>query len=206
MLPCRAGGDPTFESDLLVVSMLTLVLSQGGSQKHRALALPALDYMVSLWERASSPQAAAADVDTAHVRAMALAGALQVLRYKWQALMGGGTKPAAPLTPSDRKRASSGTHATVAEAAAAAAAGSQPAEGEGPGAAAVAQVLQLLLHFFGAAGSLQAVLAAADVRAVLEELYELQARVRGVPHMPRTHGHGPRCCAMPAGIRGDGWM
>lgn len=159
--------------------LLTLVLSQGGAQKHRSLLQPALHYLLAVWHRASSPQAAAAtDADLSHARAVVLAALLCVLRYKWQAIMGGGAKPVAGDAGAP---ASAGAHPLAASLQQHAAAnGQQQHEGaaEGPGAALAAQALQLLLQFFTAAGSLQVVLAAGDVRLVLEELYELQVQTR----------------------------
>lgn len=163
--------------------LLTVVLSQGGAHKHRSLLQPALQYMAGVYERAASPQAAAAavDADLAHVRAAALAGLLSVLRFKWQALVGTGAKPAVAADAAAAGPAAGGAAHPLAaslqqHALAAGAAGQQQAAaGEGPGAAAVTQVLQLLLQFFGAAAAMQPVLAASDVRLVLEELYELQA-------------------------------
>ena len=183
-----AGGDSTFESDLLMVRLLSLVLSQGGAQRHRGLLLPALQYTAGVYERASAPGAAAAavDADLAHVRAAALAGLLSALRYKWQALVGPGAQPVmAPDAERPGGAAGGAAHPLAASlqqhAAAAAAGGAQAAvAGEGLGAAAVTRVLHLLVQFFGAAAAVQSVLAAADVRLVLEELYELQVCGGGV--------------------------
>lgn len=164
--------------------LLSLVLSQGGAHKHRSLLQPALRHMAGVYERASSPQAAATavDADLAHVRAAALAALLSALRYKWQALAGAGAKPAmdadaAAAAAASGAAASGAAHllaASLQQHAAAASAGGQQQAGWGEGAAAITQVLHLLVQFFGAAAAMQPVLAAADVRLVLEELYELQ--------------------------------
>ena len=134
--------------------------------RHAALTLPAAQYCLGVWERASAPgAAAAAEADVQHVRAEVLAALLSLLQYRWRTLMGS-SKPTGG--------ASGGTvQQQVASAAAAAAAGGG---GGGGGAALVARVLQLLLEFFGAAASGAVVRPAADVRLVLEELFELQVR------------------------------
>ncbi|PRW61041.1 Tubulin-folding cofactor B [Chlorella sorokiniana] len=181
-----AGGDPTFESDLLMTRLLTLVLSQGSAHKHRTLLQPALQYMAGVYARASSPQAAAAavDADLAHVRAASLAGLLSALRFKWQALAGSSVKPAMAADAAAAAGAAGGAAHPLAaslqqHAAAGGASGQQQAAaGEGPGAAAITQVLQLLVQFFTSAAAMQPLLAAADVRLVLEELYELQVATK----------------------------
>ena len=155
-----------------MMGLLATILSQGGTQKHQSLLMPALQYCLGVWERTAAPQAAAStDADLLHVRAVALATQLSLLRYRWRSLAGGGgAKPAAGGD------AAAGAHSLAAAAAAAAAGGQQQQGlGDGPGAAIINRVLQLLHTHFAAAGGMEAVLAAADVRLLLEELYELQA-------------------------------
>ena len=181
--PPGAGADPTFEADLALARLLVLVLSQGGAGRHRSLVQPGLAYLLSLWQRAGAPQAAAADADPSHVRAVALASMLSLLRYKWQALMGAARPAAAAAAAGVAGGSAAAAHPLAASLQAAAAAAQQQQQGQqgqgqqaqrqqGGGAALVEQVLALLLAFLG--GGLSAVLAAADVRLVLEELYELQ--------------------------------
>lgn len=145
----------------LVVSLL----SQGGSHKHAQLLLPAVHYCLLVWDRASAPHAAAStDADVQHVRAAALAALLSLLRYRWKVVLGSSAAAATAPVGSIAQQA----------AATAAAAGAHGAQAGGEGTAIVARVLHLLLEFFGVAASLAAVLPAADVRLVLEELFELQ--------------------------------
>jgi hypothetical protein len=158
-----------------MMGLLATIISQGGTQKHQSLLMPALQYCLGVWERSAAPQAAAStDADLLHVRAVMLATLLSLLRYRWRSLVGS-AKPAAGGD------AAAGAH-SLAAAAAAAAAGAQlqqePGQqglGDGHVAAVIGRVLQLLHGHFAAAGGMEAVLAAADVRLVLEELYELQA-------------------------------
>jgi hypothetical protein len=159
-----------------MMGVLATILSQGGTQKHQSLLMPALQYCLGVWERTAAPQAAAStDADLLHVRAVTLATLLSLLRYRWRSLAGGGgAKPAAGGD------AAAGAHLLAAAAAAAAAGGQQQQQGQqglgdGPGAAIIGRVLQLLHAHIAAAGGMEAVLAAADVRLLLEELYELQA-------------------------------
>ncbi len=173
-----------------MLQLVVSLLSQGGTPRHAQLLLPALSYCLSVWERASAPHAAAAtDADVQHVRAAALAALLSLLRFRWKALMGGGggggggsVSPATSLAQ---------------QAAAAAAAVGQAGQPDSEGSFFVTRVLQLLLEFFGGAASLAVVLPAADVRLVLEELFELQV---GAPALPLCAPLVPLNCRHVAGI------
>ena len=165
-----------------MMRLVASVLSQGGSHRHGTLVVPALQYCLGVWDRTASPQAAVADADLPHVRAEALAALLALLRYRWRALAGGGAKPAAegPGPGAAAHPLAAGLHAHAAAAAAAAAAAQQAAAvsepggaAEGGGTAVIRRVLELLVGYFDAAAALHVVLAVADVRLVLEELFEL---------------------------------
>lgn len=136
------------------------------------------------------------------LQAAALASLLSLLRHHWRQLSGSsvqllahaagtaGTAPGAgpaaaasgPLAQLhqqlQQQAAASGAAGpggtSAAAAAAAAAAGAGAASG---GAAAIAQVVALLGEYVGWAASGAVVLAAGDVRLVLEELFELQVGV-----------------------------
>eukprot|EP00887_Chlorella_sp_A99_P000228 scaffold13.g228.t1 len=176
------GGDPTLETDLLLIRLLCSALS-GAASRHHELLLPALRLCAATFERASGPQArAAADADPHHVRAAALAAMLSLLRYRWRALAGGGARPAAAAHDGGGGGAGgAGAHplaASVREAAAASGSAQSAEGGSAEGAAAIAHVLQLLVEYFESAATLQVVLRAEDVRLVLEELYDLQVATR----------------------------
>jgi hypothetical protein len=156
-------------------------MAQGGSQKHAPLLLSALRFALGVWERAGTPAAAAGGADPPHVRAVALATLLTLLRHRWRALAGGG--PRAGGDGGGGVKASAGAHPLAQSLAAAAAAAAQQNQAPPPpareeGQAVVRRVLQLLVGFFEAAAAQQVVLAAADVRLVLEELFELQVGAR----------------------------
>ncbi|KAI3429302.1 hypothetical protein D9Q98_005397 [Chlorella vulgaris] len=162
-----AGGDASFESDLLMLKLVTNILSSGGHQKHQSLLWPALRYCLGVWERTASAQADSA-ADVTHVRAAALAALLALLRYRWRQLAG-----------------SSGT------------AGGRPAVPPAPeGVAAIERVVQLLVGHFEAAAAQQVVLAAADVRLVLEELFELQVATKLFSHPAFQPARGPLAAAL----------
>lgn len=149
-----------------MLQLVVSLLSQGGAHKHAQLLLPAVHYCLAVWERASAPHATGAtNADVQHVRAAALSALLSLLRYRWKALIGSSNSGGGSAPPAG---------SLAQQAAAAAAAGGQAGEAGSEGAAIIARALQLLLEFFGAAASLAVVLPAADVRLVLEELFELQ--------------------------------
>ena len=153
--------------------LLASVLAQG-SNRHASLLMPALRFCMGVWARAGTPQA---EANTPHIRAAVLATLLSLLRHKWRTLVPGAVR----ASEGARQALSAGAHplaASLQQAAAGAGGGNtQGAEAgtSGEGEAAVGQTLQLLVEWFAAAGSQQVVVAAADVRYVLEELYELQA-------------------------------
>ncbi|KAL4856758.1 putative sphingolipid transporter spinster 2 [Chlorella vulgaris] len=106
--------------------------------------------------------------DVTHVRAAALAALLALLRYRWRQLAG-----------------SSGT------------AGGRPAVPPAPeGVAAIERVVQLLVGHFEAAAAQQVVLAAADVRLVLEEVFELQVATKLFSHPAFQPARGPLAAAL----------
>ncbi|KAL4856757.1 putative sphingolipid transporter spinster 2 [Chlorella vulgaris] len=136
-------------------------------RKHQSLLWPALRYCLGVWERTASAQADSA-ADVTHVRAAALAALLALLRYRWRQLAG-----------------SSGT------------AGGRPAVPPAPeGVAAIERVVQLLVGHFEAAAAQQVVLAAADVRLVLEEVFELQVATKLFSHPAFQPARGPLAAAL----------
>jgi hypothetical protein len=125
------------------------------------------------------------------LQAVALASLLCLLRHRWRQLSGSQVQP---LASSAAAGAGAGLgsggnsnplaqlhqqlHQSAAAAAAAAGGGGGGAAAPGGvGPAAIAQVVRLLEEDLVGAALGQSVLAAADVRLVLEELYELQVNL-----------------------------
>lgn len=124
------------------------------------------------------------------MQAVALASLLSLLRCRWRQLSGTHVQQslaaAGASGPAPAAAGGAGPLSQLHQQLQHAAAGGASSHGAAAtaGAAAIGQTVALLQEYIAGAASGQVVLAAADVRLVLEELYELQVRCcknQGVP-------------------------
>ncbi len=174
-----SGTDPSLASELSLLRLILSATTHGGATATR-LSNPALAYCISVLDRCSGPQSAVADVP--HVQAETLAAAICVLRHHWKAF--------AAANPSglQQQQGASGSRgpgggvpiALLASQAARSASAAGSERGAATASPAVVAVSERLASFLEGMGpGCGVVLAAADVRLLLQELYDLHVRVKG---------------------------
>jgi hypothetical protein len=174
------GAAAAAEVQQQVMVLCASVLTQGGSKRNPQLLKPTLDLCLAVWDSAGRLEAGNGNEgDPWQLRAKALVTMLVLVRARWRQLTGGTALPSAGGQESALASSANPIAAGVQQAAQLAAAAGPPVA-----SGAVATVVHLLLEFFSAAASSHVVLAAPDVRAVLEELYEVQVatRIYASPH------------------------